>query len=598
MYPVSSAFLNAVKANTRKYYWTGQITTKGGVVYDFDQDDIVKGSGYISSQCCGSTEIELGTVYAAEMGITIFSDVDRYTLEDAKVELFYHLKLADDSYETVPMGIFEVSETNRRIRTLEIKAYDYMIRFEKDFSAFQSVGNCYDFMVLCSEACNVELEQTREEIAELLNLDINISIYEDNDIETYRDVLHYVGQLLGGFFFINREGKLELKQYGTTPVFEISQKKRFSSSISDFLTRYTAVSSTNSVTETAEYYHLDPDDGLTMNLGANPFLQYGLEETREEICRRILNGIAVISYTSFDVETIGNPALDAGDVIRLTGGQIGENGSIGCITAKTVNIGGKEKLKGVGKNPRLARAKSRNDKNLTGILNKVDANTIQMVLFTNAKVLNVGANEQLAEQITFDLKNAATVEFQGELVVEVVPDEVQKTAPVSLAALIEAVGLTGDVEDDFQAGWSEPGEAVCHVAYVLNREEVTMRYPVETWGAGKHILSLYYPLENLAENMVHDFRVYLSMAGGSGTVAVGDAIGCIRGFGLAGADVEWDGTISIEENWDSAILIGGAIPVGSFSDVVSVQRQIPGGIAFSDEIGSFAFANDYIVNFS
>ena len=69
MYPVSSAFLNAVKANNRKYYWTGKITTTAGTVYEFDQDDMVKGSGYITSQCCGSTEIELGTVYAAEMGI-------------------------------------------------------------------------------------------------------------------------------------------------------------------------------------------------------------------------------------------------------------------------------------------------------------------------------------------------------------------------------------------------------------------------------------------------------------------------------------------------------------------------------------------------
>lgn len=68
MYPVSSAFLNVVKANNRKYYWTGKITTTAGTVYNFDQEDMVKGSGYITSQCCGSTEIELGTVYAAEMG--------------------------------------------------------------------------------------------------------------------------------------------------------------------------------------------------------------------------------------------------------------------------------------------------------------------------------------------------------------------------------------------------------------------------------------------------------------------------------------------------------------------------------------------------
>ncbi len=114
MYPVSEAFLNTVKANTRNYYWTGRITTRGGVVYDFYQDDMVKGSGYITSQCCGSAEIELGTVYAAEMGISLFSDIDRYTLEDAKVELFYHLQVAGGSYEKIPMGIFEVSEANRK----------------------------------------------------------------------------------------------------------------------------------------------------------------------------------------------------------------------------------------------------------------------------------------------------------------------------------------------------------------------------------------------------------------------------------------------------------------------------------------------------
>lgn len=123
MYPVSNAFLLAVKANTRKYYWTGKIITTAGTVYNFDQEDMVKGSGYITSQCCGSTEIELGTVYAAEMGISLFSEINRYTLEDAVVELFYHLKIsdsrssgdldpnyeqaveADGIYETIPMGV-------------------------------------------------------------------------------------------------------------------------------------------------------------------------------------------------------------------------------------------------------------------------------------------------------------------------------------------------------------------------------------------------------------------------------------------------------------------------------------------------------------
>jgi len=131
MYPVSNAFLEAIESNTRKYYWTGTITTANGVSYPFENKDIVKGSGYITRQCCGSTEIELGTVYAAELGISLFSDIDRYTLEGAEVKLYFHLYLADGTVESIPMGVFEVSEANRNIKTLELKAYDYMLRFDK-----------------------------------------------------------------------------------------------------------------------------------------------------------------------------------------------------------------------------------------------------------------------------------------------------------------------------------------------------------------------------------------------------------------------------------------------------------------------------------
>ena len=41
MYPVSEAFLQAVQQNTRRYYWTGKITTTAGAEYIFTQDDIV-----------------------------------------------------------------------------------------------------------------------------------------------------------------------------------------------------------------------------------------------------------------------------------------------------------------------------------------------------------------------------------------------------------------------------------------------------------------------------------------------------------------------------------------------------------------------------
>jgi len=141
-----------------------------------------------------------------------FSEIDRYTLEDGLIELFYHLRIPDGTYEEVPMGVFEISEANRHIRCLEIKAYDYMLRFEKDFNTTDTIGNAYEIISLCCKACGVEFAHRQNEIESMPNGNIVLSIYAENDIETYRDVLFYIGQILGGFFFINRSGKLELKK--------------------------------------------------------------------------------------------------------------------------------------------------------------------------------------------------------------------------------------------------------------------------------------------------------------------------------------------------------------------------------------------------
>ena len=93
-----------------------KITTTAGREYPFTNEDIVKGSGYVSRQCSGSSEIELGSVYAAELGISLFRVLTATRWKTPKVELYFHLNLPDDTVEDVPMGIFFVAEANRQVR--------------------------------------------------------------------------------------------------------------------------------------------------------------------------------------------------------------------------------------------------------------------------------------------------------------------------------------------------------------------------------------------------------------------------------------------------------------------------------------------------
>ena len=592
MYPVSEAFLQAVQGNTRKYYWTGKITTVAGVEYSFTQEDIVKGSGYITAQCCGNSEIELGAVYAAEMGISLFLDIDRYTLEDAKVELIYHLRLADGSYEAVPMGIFEVSEANRTAHVLELKAYDYMLRFDRDFNGFETIGTAYGMMALCSTACGVELAQSQAEIESLPNGSELLSIYPENDIETYRDVLYFTAQVLGGFFCINRDGKLEFRQYGDTPVMEILQKHRFSSSFSDFVTRYTAVSSTNLRTQTAEYYALEEDDGLTMNLGINPLLQFGLEETREELCRNILTALSVVNYVPFDSDTIGNPTLDLGDVLTFSGGQA-DSQQITCVTSFTVKIGGRQSLKCVGKNPRLSQAKSKNDKNISGLLNQIEAGKIGIHTFTNASAYTLGETNVRIISIEFASKEENHAQFFGQVVVDAAAQAVERTANASGTIVVPfpsaAIGSDADtgtdstgegtaadstevlVDVNLPVAWTEDGKVICYVTFELNDAEILLHRPVETWHSGKHILSLYYPIENVVPNITNTFNVYLRMENGSGTVGIGDCIASISGQAMAAA-AAWDGKITIEET-AALFSIGGGLTAKTYTDAIAVETM-------------------------
>lgn len=599
MYPVSEAFLRAVQGNTRKYYWTGKITTAAGVEYPFDQEDIVKGSGYITAQCCGNSEIELGAVYAAEMGISLFLDIDRYTLEDAEVELSYHLRLSGGAYETVPMGIFEVSEANRTVHVLELKAYDRMLRFDRAFNGFETIGTAYGMMALCSTACGVELAQTQAEIEGLPNGSELLSIYPENDIETYRDVLYFTAQVLGGFFCINRAGKLEFRQYGETPVMEILQKHRFSSSFSDFVTRYTAVSSTNLRTQTSEYYALETDDGLTMNLGVNPLLQFGLEETRAELCGNILDALSKVNYVPFDSDTIGNPALDLGDVLTFSGGQADAQ-QITCVTSFTVKTGGRQSLKCVGKNPRLSQAKSKNDKNISGLLNQIEAGKIGIHTFTNASGYTIGETNVRIISIEFASKEENHAQFFGQVVVDVAADPAARSVNASGTIVIplpsgenegsepsgtdmagseagtsssaaNAVGTDISVDVSLPVTWTEDGKAICYVIFELNNAEILLHHPVETWHSGKHILSLYYPIENIVPNITNTFNVYLRMEDGSGSVGIGDCIASISGQAMAAA-AAWDGRIDIEET-ATLFSVGGGLQGKSVTDVMAVETM-------------------------
>ncbi len=597
MYPTSEGYKSAIKKNSRKFYWTGNIILKDKTIIPFENKDILKGSGYIHRSSSGSSELEIGTVYAAEFGISLFSNIDRYSLENSKLELFYHQELENKTIETIPMGIFDVTEANRSKKILELKGYDYMLRFDKNFPVTDTFGTAFELLSLSCEKCKVELGMIEDELKSFVNGEEVLAIYQDHDIETYRDFIHYIAHVLGGFAQINREGKLIIKTYSENVSTCIDAKERFSSSISDFKTYYTAINSTNVKTKIAEYYALEKDDGLTMNLGVNPLMQLGLPEKRKRMCENLLTEIVKIHHTPFDATTIGDPSLDVGDRISLS---FKDENIGGLITDIEYKINGKHRILGVGKNPYLSKAKSKNDKNIVGILNQIESEQLVVHAYTNYSAFKLSTTDTPIIRIEFASNKETEAIFNASILLNIICDTEDKTRKISRKVMKQVEVLTEEgksydppkfedkeeIEDlEFIESVEIPTRLV--ITYVFNDTRIEHHIPKETYLSGDHILNLFYPLTKLQEKTMNNFSVLIRLDTGQAMIGKDNAIAAISGQSL-GSTEAWDGKIKIDESWKK-IKLEHSFLLRKLKEEYTVERQVPKPIMFNEKVARFKY---------
>ena len=194
--------------------------------------------------------------------------------------------------------------------------------------------------------------------------------------------------------------------------------------------------------------------------------------------------------------------------------------------------------------------------------------------------------------------------FFGQVVVDVAAEPVERSASAAGTVIVpipaeaaggnagageNAAGADGLSEDGSDAGdgsgstvevsvdvelpvsWTEDGKAVGFVTYELNDSEILLHHPVETWHSGKHILSLYYPIEKLVPNITNTFNVYLRMEGGEGTVEIGGCIASISGQAMAAA-AAWDGKIEIGE-YVSRFPMAGGLQARGFAEGIKTETM-------------------------
>lgn len=442
MYSTSANFLTAIKSNVRHPHWSGSINTDTPI--ELDDDNFL--SGNIQRSISGN-KLEIGTVYASQITAELnLPTISRYELYGKTIELSMSIDGADD---TIPMGIFTITEATQSADCVKIKGYDNMIKFnDVDFSPslHNTIQSAYSWLNDICINCGVVLGVTSGEVAGMPNGN-RMTGFADviTDAKTWRDVLSYLSAYLGSYSYIGRDGKLYVKKYSSISNDTIPANARYSSNLSDYRTTFNGLTCIYKDGGIQEYVSNDNVDGLVLDLGTNPFLQFSNQTNRLAALQEIIDAWNNVYYVPFNGQIPLMPHYDCGDVLKFTGNQAAEY-DIGVITDIVYDISNDiSKVKCCGDNPKLTSAQDRFTKTIAGL--SADYNNGQEVGTKNFWLLHTENTGQLTVGTTWT--QVAEIEFKQITDVQRLGTAFSCEALLSATSTVE-VRITVDDEEAYR----------------------------------------------------------------------------------------------------------------------------------------------------
>lgn len=530
----------------------GQVHRLIGTVdgQDFNEEDVKNPSwnGVASNQ-----NVLIGSAAIGKLQITFLKPfLNQGSWEDKVIVINDGTKIGETDegepiWEDKLIGTFYIGEaiwTN--VGTIDVTAYDSLSKMDIDLTFEQTSGRLYDLLKFIELKTGVPLGMTQAEVEALPNSSEIISPYTENDMKTFRDMLSKLAQIVGGFAYAKRDGSFALKSFNNTSLVSIPITRRMrDAKYSDYQTRFDYLSYSD--VKEGEVRYIGDQNGYGMDIGANPFLQYGLNEVRTRMANAIFDVVHIMTYTPYTVALLPSfCVLDLGDVVTFLDDYTG-NDSSGAIMSMTWTYGKSVKIQCYGANPNLKKGKSSTDNSINGISSKSSQYTLVTHTYENAEAYNLANHQKSSPVVGISF---ATVR-DGTLV-----------------KMLHEINLDLNVIGD---------EATVTAFYYLN-DELQGYQPVGTFSEdGKQIIPLMYFLKSLPGGQAYDWEVVLRIDGGTGTIARGDVHAWLEGQGLVAVD-EFAGTIHVEDYYEPAVLnkeIAPILDALTALDISNIDVDIP-----------------------
>ena len=387
MINTSMAYKEAIESN-REFGVSDKITFADGTTVTLAMGDYLAYS--INEATSASGKFEIGAAVIKEYSATLKNDdgrFDAYDFEGADILSQISLKLAD-GWETLQKGTYRITSAKATEMTIQIKAYDSMLFFDKPYSTsrLSYPATVNQIIQEACTSCQMTFDASTVEMGSY-----KVQTRPKADSLTYRDVVSYCAQIMGCYARIDHLDKLsfgwykldDFEQYSDGGVFDDDTPYRSGDSVEGgSFDNYNSGDNLDggSFDNLAKYYHfynlssqtINTDDiritgiqvsakgessediesalygteGYVLEIADNPLIQVGaVDAVAQHVGAKLVGN----TFRPLSITCQSDPSIEAGDIALVTDRRQRTYQTV--ITNTTFVLGGLQKVECTAETP-------------------------------------------------------------------------------------------------------------------------------------------------------------------------------------------------------------------------------------------------------
>ena len=388
MINTSMAYKEAIESN-REFGVSDKITFADGTTVTLAMGDYLAYS--INEATSASGKFEIGAAVIKEYSATLKNDdgrFDAYDFEGADILSRISLKLADGTWETLRKGTYRITSAKATEMTIQIKAYDSMLFFDKPYSTsrLSYPATVNQIIQEACTSCQMTFDASTVEMGSY-----KVQTRPKADSLTYRDVVSYCAQIMGCYARIDHLDKLsfgwykldDFEQYSDGGVFDDDTPYRSGDSVEGgSFDNYSSGDNLDggSFDNLAKYYHfynlssqtINTDDiritgiqvsakgessediesalygteGYVLEIADNPLTQVGAVDV---VAQHVGAKLVGNTFRPLSITCQSDPSIEAGDIALVTDRRQRTYQTV--ITNTTFALGGLQKVECTAETP-------------------------------------------------------------------------------------------------------------------------------------------------------------------------------------------------------------------------------------------------------